>query len=217
MLWINTESTEPNLTTLQAVQEQVSVETTDEDMVLRLITRASRWAETYIGFPLRCRTYGETVPGTGGRNLMLTAIPVRAVTLIMDSTSTGTANDLTTSIRIEDAEAGLLSRDEGFAWTPGLQQNIVANPLPGSDIRPWYVVYEAGYVLGGKSSTGGGTTSTGETLPGDIQQAVIEKVKEWHGGESGVVSKKVGELQIQYKDVAQGPAESLLEPYRRMV
>jgi hypothetical protein len=217
MLWINTESTEPNLTTLQALQEQVSIETSNEDMALRLIARASRWAETYVGYPLRCRTYGETVPGTGGQSLRVSATPIRAVTLVMDATSTGTATDLTTSLRIEDADAGLLSRDEGFAWTAGLQQAITPNPVPGWEQRPWYVVYEAGYVLGGKTSTGGGTTSTGETLPGDIQQAVIEKVKEWYGGESGVVSKKVGDLSITYKDVAQGPAESLLEPYRRMV
>jgi hypothetical protein len=161
--------------------------------------------------------------------------PSRAVLRLFDSTATSNATAFGSSeYRVEDAEAGLIGRDAGFTWSA--QQQIVGGSfnlgltgayLPGRETRPWYITYAAGYVaLGGLTtssdnwSTAGpnGTTSTGRTLPDDIEQAVILKVKEWWEGVSGVESERVGDLAVTYSRASEGPgpAEMLLDPYRSL-
>ena len=217
MIQILTTSTGEDLTDLASVQEVIGAPSTDEPLLQRLISRASRWAENYVGQPLSVQVYGETVAGFGGRRLILSRTPLRGVTGIYDSTSTGTATNYSTQIRIEDAEAGLLSRDEGFAWSVGLADAIADSVTPNAETRPWYITYEAGYSLAGTTSTGGGCTTTGRTLPDDIEMGVIEKVRQLYGGMSGVTSKRVGDLAITYRSEGPDTAESLLQPYRRIV
>jgi len=147
---------------------------------------------------------------------MLSRVPIRGVTGIYDSTSTGATN-YSTQIRVEDAEAGLLSRDEGFAWTNLGTDSISDGVTPNAETRPWYITYEAGYSLAGTSSTVGGSTSTGRTLPEDIEMGVIEKVRQLYGGTAGITSKRVGDLSITYRSEGLDAPESLLQPYRRII
>lgn len=216
MLTVCASSTETDLTTLEAVQEVLGAPSTDDPLLARLIVRASRWAEGYLGYPLSAAVYAETVPGTGLRCLVLSRTPIRAVTRVLDSTATSGATDYSTQLRIEDADAGLLSRDIGFGWTAAVDQNLARTPMVGQETRPWYVTYEAGYVLEGTTSTVGGTTSTGRTLPDDIEEAVITKVIGLYEGTAGVTSKRVGDLSISYASESQDPAADMLAPYRRI-
>lgn len=193
-----------------------SVSTSEFGRIDSLITRASRWADNYVGFPLSAKIYAETIPGFGGRRLMLSRIPIRGISKIYDSTSTG-ATDYSTQIRVEDDQAGFLSRDEGFAWTALQIDSIAESVMPDSETRPWYVIYEAGYSFAGSTSTEGGSTSTGRTLPQDIEAAVIEKVKEMYEGRSGITAKRIGDLSINYRSEGESPAQELLGPYRRIV
>lgn len=221
MLWACSTSTDDQLTTTGAVALELfnstSVSTSEFARINALITRASRWAESYIGYPLTAAVYAETVPGFGSRTLRLSRTPIRAIDRIFDSTSTDTANDYTTQIRIEDAEAGLLSMDGGFPWSVGVEQGLATHPLPGQESRPWYVTYEAGYIYDTVLSDAI-TTSTERTLPDDIEAAVISKCTAYHQGTDGVQSKKVGDLSITYSTYqrqSDAPAENLLAPYRR--
>lgn len=220
MLWVCSASTDSQYTTTGAVALELfastCVSTSEFGRIDSLITRASRWADSYIGQPLSVQIYGETVPAFGGRCLMLSRVPLRGVTGIYDSTSTGATN-YSTQIRIEDAEAGFLSRDEGFAWTALQADSISDSALPNSETRPWYVIYEAGYSLAGTTSTAGGCTTTGRTLPEDIEQGVIEKVKQLYSGMAGVTSKRVGDLSVTYRSEGLDAPESLLQPYRRII
>ncbi len=95
------------------------------------------------------------------------------------------------------------------------------DPWPGSEDAPWLVDYVAGYTRGGIDtgsnnwSTVKGTTSTGRTLPQDIEQAVIQKVMTWYEQDEDVLSKSIGDLTVTYDVIAEDPATKLLAPHRR--
>ena len=221
MLTVCASSTDPYLASTGAVKDELRTTSTADDARLSdLILRASAWAEQYVGYPLGLGSYQESLPSYGGLRLSLERTPVRKVFRLFDATDTGSASEFTsTEYRLEDPEAGFISRDEGFRWTGGVTYALEPAYAPGSELAPWLCDYAAGYTLAGTTSTDfGGTTSTGRTLPHDIEQAVAIKAAEWFRGDDGVASKRVGDLQVSYKsDPGQlGRAERLLAPYRRI-
>ena len=191
----------------------------------QLVTRASRWAETFVGAPLSEQVYLETVPAFGGRSLMLSRTPLVKFLRGYDGTDTGTAGELLSSeITFDSREAGLLSRDAGFIWTaPVTLGGLTDIYAPDLETRDWMIEYIAGYRTGGSTSTALGrstadeTWTTGPTLPEDITQGVILKAAAWYGRTDGVMSKRVGDLAIQYRSEGLDAAEMMLAPYRRMV
>lgn len=213
MLHVCTSSTQPDLVTLEDVQELLNAPSSDEAYLARLITRSSKWAETYVGYPLICQTYVESVPGAGGKTLLLSRTPIRSVTKIIEgssSTSDGTLLD-STSYTIEDADAGTIWCDLGFSWEPWEGNDIARSVVPGSAERNYWVEYEAGYLYPGDESTG-------PDLPDDIQQAVIEKVAQLYERSANVASKKLGDYAVTFRSESEGgggPA-SLLDPYQRL-
>ena len=223
----STTENRPHLTTLQRVAAALGITTSTADGTLDglyvhdLISRASEWAETYIGYPLVAQVYSETVRGSGGRHLMLGRTPIRYVLRVFDSSSTCEAAELkSTEYRVEDADAGLLSRDIGFLWSNVQETFLVPAALPNMDRKPWLVEYAAGYLLTGTATSGDiystVSTSTGRDLPYDVEQAVIQRIVEGYDGSVGVTSKRVGDLAITYSESAGSEAERLLMPWRRM-
>lgn len=217
------------------------VTTTQEiDQIGRLVRRASAWADQHVGYPLGASLYQETVPAKGGRYLVLSRTPIRSVLRMYDATDTGNATAVcSTEFRVENPEAGFLSRDIGFAWTQleystggDFNLGLTGYLHPGMETRPWLVEYVAGYIpLNGVStdseaySTAGpnGTTTTATNLPDDIRQAVAIRAAELQSNPLGVSLRRVGDLQVNYRSA--GPlevgrlseAESLLMPYRRVM
>lgn len=223
MLWTCSSSTDSQYTTTGAVALELwgstSVSTSEYGRLDALITRASRWAETYLGYPLGVQIYNETIPAYGSRNLMVSRTPVRGVARLFDSTSTDTATSYASSeIRIGDADAGLINFVSGSSpdWTASQGYEISDYVAPNTESRPWYITYEAGYRLVGLASTAGGTTSTGRTLPEDIETGVIEKTIELYERTGGVISKKIGDLAITYRTCSASAAQESLDPYRRV-
>lgn len=203
--------------------------TGDDAYQLTTLKRASRWAETYLGYPIEVQTYLETVPAFGNRRLMLSRTPIRSVLRVFDATDTGSATAYcSTDFRIADAEAGFLDRDQGFEWSAGVNYALDAHYVPNSEAKPWLVEYIAGYTLDGIEATSenystagpGGSTSTGRTLPEDLEQAVLLKAADLYVRQpGGVQSKTVGDLSISYANSAftyRSEAEDLLGPYRRI-
>lgn len=208
------------------------------DYLITLAARASAWADAYLGYPLGVQTYQETLPGLGGRYLVLGRTPIRAVLRLFDATDTGNATELDSSdYRLEDREAGFLSRDRGFSWTAierrtggDFNFGLTGYIQPGMETRPWLVEYVAGYVPAGGIDTGSGNwttaaaegTSTGTTLPADIRQAVALRAAELFANPQGVVSRRVGDLMVEYQSAGPGiggrlsEAERMLLPYRRL-
>lgn len=190
-----------------------------------LVTRASRWAETFLGYPLAEQVYLETVPAFGSRSLLLARTPVVKYLRGYDGTDTGTAGELLSSeITFDSREAGLLSRDAGFNWTNPITLGGLTDIIsPDLETRDWMIEYIAGYRVNGSTSTAWGKTTademwtTGPTLPDDIIHAVVLKAAAWYGRTDGVVSKRVGDLAIQYRSEGLDASEMLLNPYRRVV
>jgi len=200
----------------------------DDTLLLTLTTRALEAIETYVGHPLRLQVYSESVPAYGTRTLMLSRTPIRVILRAFDSTDTGTATAVCSSeYRIEEADAGLLSRDAGWAWTAPIATEFVDYHRPGQETRPWLFEYAAGYRITGATSTEWGITSTGADLPGDLAQALDETVKGWYLARTqdvNVQSVSVGSLSMTFRDTAAAvggaslphSATKLLSRYRRL-
>lgn len=248
MIIVTASSTDTDLTTTGALKEVIlgaTATSTSQDAYLgRLIARASRWAADYVGISLATLTvqrYRETLPGFGLRRMTLSQTPIRSVDQLLDATDTGTATPiLSTEFRVEDADAGFLTRDQGWPWSATLQARaapvlagaiyeapaipLVPEPMPGEEYRPWLVDYTAGWSYAGVDpaspnySTGGpnGTTSTGRTLPEDFETAVILRAQRWWQNRAGVAAERIGDLGVTYQSVAlDSEEEVLLRPYRR--
>ena len=241
---IITASTDRDLTStsdLKALVLGATATSTSADAYMsNLIRRGSRWAGSFIGQDeLTVQTYRETVPGYGSRRLMLSRTPLRAIKAVYDATDTGTADQLeTTDFIVEDREAGLLAIDEGFPWTAPLQWRGAAalygdaipldpSPLSGQEYRPYLVDYVAGWTYGGIDtgssnwSTIAGTTSTGRTLPEDIEAGVLQRSQAFYQNRDGIAEESLGDVSVKYNARSGGVDspyswEELLEPYRRI-
>lgn len=187
---------------------------------------ATAWTERYItnmpGGSIRRSVVRETVAGSGSQQLMLSRTPVRKVVRMFDSTDTGSATEYcSTDFRLDDPEAGFVSltNDAGFAWDAVWRTNITRRPVPSAVVRRWLVTYEAGWILNETSSTcsAWASTSTGRTLPEDVERAVLLKAAEFaQGSVSGVESMKVGPLALNFGTETLDPVTQLLAPYRRL-
>lgn len=213
MLAVCTSSTQADLVGLEDVQEMLNAPSSEEAYLARLITRASRWAETYVGYPLLCQTYVESVPGSGTKTLLLSRTPIRSLAKIIEgssSTSDGLLLD-STSYTVDDADAGTVRRDLGFLWSPQVGSDIARSIVPASETRNYWVEYEAGYLYPGDETTG-------PDLPEDIQQAVIEKVAQLYERSGNVASKRLGDYAVTYKSESEGASDpsDLLDPYTRI-
>jgi len=200
----------------------------DDALIGTLATRALESVEAYLGYPLRLQVYSESVPAFGSRYLMLSRTPIRVIFRAFTGTDTGTATAFcSTDYRVEDADAGLISRDAGFDWTAPIATDFVTYHRPGQEERPWLFEYSAGYRVVAATSTDYGITSTGAELPGDIAQAIDETVKGWYLARTqdvNVSSVSVGSLSMTFRDqsAASGGASlplsatKLLSRYRRL-
>ncbi len=236
ILTVVTSSTDEQLASTDAVRKLVGLttdETSDDARISTLISQASRWAETYIGRPLSAASYRVALSGYGSRRMLLGRYPVRAVSSLWNATDTGSATTILSSGFKVDREAGTIERDAGFAWDASGVPRPFAFPLagsawPGEERAPWLADFVAGYTYAGidtgsdnYSTAGpGGTTSTGRTLPEDIEDAVARRAADIYDGNVGVIEERVGDLGVKYATVGGQPidqAAQLLDAYRTYV
>lgn len=238
MLTVCCTSTDVDLTTTSALKSLLGTTSTAQDAWLATVIRsASRWAESYVGYPLTAQSYSETLAGYGRRELMVKRTPIRNVDRIMTATTTDDATEITsTEYILEDEDAGLIARNQGFHWTATLESNnflaatpLEYHPMGGQEYKPWLVDYRAGWTYSGLTtdspnySTGNGTTSTGRTLPEDIEQAVLFRAQALYEDADEVASESLGDLAVNYRSLGTDPtsgkqiskAELLLGPYVR--
>ena len=220
-----TTSTESQLARLGDLLTLLGATASSSGMDLAL-TQASIWTERYITNSLagsiRRSVVRETVAGSGSQQLMLSRTPVRKVARLFDATDTCEATEYcSTDFRLEDPDAGFvtLTGNAGFAWDAIWDWHISRRPRPAAIARPWLVLYEAGWILNETSSTCSAwiSTSTGRTLPEDIERAVLFKAAEFYqGNASGIESMKVGPLSLNYSSESLDPISELLALYRRL-
>ena len=211
MISVCTSSTDSQLAALGDLMTMLAATASSSGMDLAL-TQASDWAENYVRYPLRRQVYEETVASYGGRNLMLGRTPIMEVQRFFDSTSTDEATEFQSSeYRVADPDAGFIGRDQGFRWTAQERWNLGSYVIPNSELRPWLVVYEAGYQVGETSSTDDkwATTTTMNTLPPIVERAVLLRAAEMYQGSAGVSSMKVGPVSVSYKSESQDSPERM--------
>lgn len=192
----------------------------------RALKDATDWAERHVtgamGGSIRRSVVRETLAGAGSQQLMVARTPLWKVQRLFDDTSTCEATEYcSTSFRIEDADAGFITRtgNEWFTWDTVTDWNLTQYPRPNAVRRRWLVEYEAGWQLTETSSTSNDwlTTTTGRTLPHDVERAVLLKAAEFYqGSASGMESMRVGPLAVNYSSEALDPAVTLLAQYRRL-
>ena len=218
MISVCTSSTNSQLAALGDLMVMLGATASSSGMDLAL-TQASDWANRYVGYDLRRQVYQETVASYGNQRLMLDRVPILKVQRFFDSTSTEDANEICSSeFRVSDADAGFLDRDQGFRWTAQERWNLGKYVVPNSELRPWLVVYEAGFQVGETSSTDDkwATTTTMNTLPPTVERAVLLRAGEMYQGMTGVQSMKVGPLSVTYSSEGQDKPEGLLYPFLRI-
>ena len=220
MLSVCASSTEQQLATMAGLLRVLGATASSCGMDDSL-TAATAWAERYVlngPGELRRQVYAESLAGYGGQRLMVSRTPLWAIQRLFDDTATCEATEYcSTDFRIEDADAGFvtLTSDAGFAWTPPWDLGLSDYPRPSAIKRPWLIVYEAGWQLAENSSTCKPSTSTGRTLPEDVERAVLLKAAELYQGTSGLESMAVGPLRLNYRSEGVDEVIGLLAPYRR--
>jgi hypothetical protein len=222
-------SSDEYLTTTGRVRNALgltSAQTSEDANISVSILAASKWAEGYVGYPLSAQKYRECLPSYGTRSLKLFRYPVRAVPLLYNTTSTEDGTQVETSEYQLNAAAGLIQRPTGWAWSAPSEVYLDSRPLVGQEFPDWLADYVAGYTYGGVDtgsslwSTEKGTTSTGRTLPQDIEEAVIAKAVGIYEQTEDVVEEKVGDLSVRYQGAFASSAkksvsETILERYVR--
>ena len=154
---------------------------------------------------------------------MLARTPIRAVLRFFNSTTTDDAVEYCSTQYKVEKELGLLTLMGGsiFPWTAVTAWNAGAYVPPDSEIESFYTEYQAGYVWPETTSTEYGTTSSGPTLPADLQQGVLLKAVEIYSNTpTNLLSQSVGDLSITLQGKTIGgetrsQAEIYLAPYRR--
>lgn len=188
-----TPSIATDLTVIQRVKDELGIsDTTDDDILSDMITRASSAIARETRRVFGIETVLETLDGSGSRLLGLSRHPIVEVTEV---TEDGT---VITDYLIEDADAGALYRANGWGRSGGLRMwgteaYSSGYILPGYQDQRYSVTYQAGYVLPSES---------GPTLPGAVEQACIETVKAWYMGrdsDPAVSSVQVGQLRVSYR------------------
>jgi hypothetical protein len=166
---VNTAAPHKRLTSLPAVKRELDLSTTiDNDKLLEdLIEQASDFIHDYCDKEFARETVTETIQSRGGPILMTARTPIQSITYIeLDGSSVSS-----TAYEIDDADAGMIWKEDGFSNT--IITDSIINEYPTKHgRRNWAVKYVAGYVL--PNSTQGA-----RTLPYDLERACINIVKSW--------------------------------------
>lgn len=230
MLTVLTSATDVRLTTVANVKEVLNLtDSVDEPFLDRLILRASARVASYCGRELLVQKYQTVLPSYGGPHLQLPQYPIVSVSRVFDGSDTGPGGSVelsATEYQIDQAE-GQLYRDYTWRWSKRLDPHTVSDMItPDGERRKWLIEFTAGYVgPKGTTSTGLiGSTSTGSTLPAEIEDATIELVKSAYLARKrgdDVKSESVGDVSVTYKDTGSRAlpqtVKDLLDPFRSVI
>lgn len=197
---VSVASTNTNFTTLDRVKKDLDStgSTANDGYLQELIKEASDYIRTYTGREFARETVTEKLPKKGDApRLMVSRTPLHSISFIeYDGSSVSS-----TSYEIEDSEAGIIWREEGFRDTSLYRQFISVYPRRFGR-KDFKIKYEAGYKMPG---------STDRDLPYDLERAAREIVTHTFNEaerNKNVTREEVGEASISYSD----PADALAIP-----
>lgn len=209
------------LCTLEEVKQTLALMATSEyDARLeRLILAVSEHVERVCGRSFRkTAIVGEKFKGFGTARLYVARPPIDtgASTSISFDGSALASDDFT----IEDATAGMIYREGGFAWTAPSVTGANYEPLAGQEQSLWTISYTGGYVLPNDTV---GTRS----LPYAIEEIAIQAVVASYNSRTrdrSVRSESLMSWSASYDDAASGfdgflsaSQREALAPFARVV
>lgn len=160
------------LSTYATVRDELGLTGTQaQTRIERLIEAASAEFESLANRHFENSTaVTELLPGYGDYRLILRRVPVVSITTIKLLNTDGTVADTATStdFKIEDADAGFISKPGGWYWTARTGNDIQASRLSGTELKMVEVVYNGGYITPNQTGT--------RNLPYDIEESIIQSV-----------------------------------------
>lgn len=205
-----------DLTTIfQVLAEFGSMTPEQQDWISFAIQAASRLIEQEANQFFAQQKYRETISGSGSTDLMLARTPILGAPTILS-----TDNEVIADFVVEDRDAGILYRRQGWTKDVSYLPSITSDYL--SDVtHPRFIIeYDAGYWLPSFDSA---MTEDQIRLPPNVEQACVLTLKSWwtkKGRDPNVSWKQVGELAIGYRGdpVQKGDVQTLnLPPEARIL
>lgn len=209
MLEVITQAANKQLTTVMTVKSELGIPMSDvsqDALLTSFIDQASDAIVTFCGRPFAKESYRETIPGYGTTRLMLSRTPIVTVSSVVAD------SEVITDYLLENPEAGILFRKQGWQWAPTLGWNITFHPVGNSENLNFTVEYTAGYVLPGDQGT--------RTLPHNIERACIDTVKAWYSAKErdpAITGERIGDYQVSYAQGLPASVMQMLAPWRRIV
>jgi hypothetical protein len=184
-----------DLTTITAVQTEIgSLTNAQKTWASSAITFASALIEQEANQHFSQQQFKETIEGSGSTTLMLARTPVIGTPTIIT-----VDNEVIADFVVEDAEAGILYRRQGWTAEVSYHRGISYDPLPYEGHPRFVITYNAGYHL---PSFPDDAAADEIDLPGNVEQACILTVKAWwhkKNRDSSVSWKQVGDLALGYR------------------
>lgn len=178
-----------DLTTLEAVKDRLVICDNANDAVLNRLIKEST---DYI-YRLTCRFFAretviEKVKGFDNTQLMVSRTPIVSITSITDDNG-----EPVIDFEIDDKDAGLIYRENGWQWQPS--RWFAASPVivPNTEKKNYTVTYEGGYYTPGSAQ---GVRD----LPYDLESLAIDYVQFVYidsiDGDPTVKAHKVGDISV---------------------
>lgn len=199
------------LTRVHEVREILGITDLSEDRTIeRLINGVSYSFASVAGRAFEYNAAAvEDLRGNGGTRLLLRRTPIASITSIATIADDGTSNtaESSSSYRLDNSAAGSIFRRTGWMSSHNRAYGVMENPLYGGEENYWRVTYAGGYITPYQASSvyPGGSLGTA-TLPGDIEDAVIDEVvTRFHqkGRNLWAAEERLGDEMIKWRsDVA---------------
>jgi hypothetical protein len=187
-----------DLTTIAQLVAEIGTLTPDQqDWVSLAIRSASSLIEQEANQVFAQQRYREVIGGSGSTQLMLDRTPILGTPTILS-----TDNEPIVDFLVEDRDAGLLYRRQGWVREVSYLPGIYREPLAGEEHPRFSIDYNAGYYLPSFTDP---ITADQKPLPPNIEQACILSIKAWwhkKNRDSTVSWKQVGDLALGYRGEA---------------
>ena len=198
MLEVLVAASSTDLTTIPTLVAEVGTLTpTQQDWIGLAIESASALIEQEANQHFAQQQFRETLEGSGSSTLMLDRTPIIGTPTIIT-----VDNEVIADFVVEDADAGVLYRRQGWTAEISYNRGISYDPLPYESHPRFVVTYVAGYHLPSFTDE---IEDGAVALPANIEKACVLTIKAWwhyKNRDSSVSWKQVGDLALGYRGEA---------------
>lgn len=188
------------LTTLELVKRELAITSnTDDKLIWDYIQQASDFITQYTGRKFARENITETLAARGSPSLVLERTPVVSITSVALKTSTASSTISSTKYDIQDSDAGVIFKEDGWTATTLYILDIERTPTRFGKLD-WTIIYVSGYITPG-------STQGDRTLPYDVERACVDIVKSWYLRRSfdpNVKSQRTGDASETLFESQQG-------------